>query len=183
MWLHWCSCSPAEIWFACAVFVAGVLGLALSGPVRMSAASGQRHGGQLTLGLLLSSLSVSTGLGHSAPLGCAQPPQLSGNGGCRQGSASHFSWPNLRPLSYSQPLQLLTSPSLSQLLRSAGVRLTSSLSSGLWTCLHRSVFPPLENLPPPLLPPLVSGVGKGPLLTSLCSASPPLGPLGRVTSE
>ena len=182
MLLRCCSFSPAEIWFACAVFVAGLSGFVLSGPVRMSAASGQRHVGQLTVRPLLSSLSVSTGLGHSAPLGCAQPPQLSGNGGCRQGSASHFSWPNLRPLSYSQPLQLLTSPSLSQLLRSAGVRLTSSLSPGLWTCLHRSVFPPLENLPPPLLPPLASGVGKGPLPTSRCSASPPLGPVGRVTS-
>ena len=154
MLLHWCSFSPAEIWFACAVFVAGLLGLVLSGPVRMSAASGQRHGGQLTLRLLLSSLSDSTGLRHSTPLGCAQPPQLSGNGGVWQGSASHFSWPNLRPLSYSQLLQLLTS--LSQLPSSAGLRLTSGLSSGLWTCLPRSVLPSLVNLPPTLSPPLAS---------------------------
>ena len=182
MLLRCCSSSPAEIWVACAVVVAGLLGLVVSGPVRMSAASGQRHGGQLTVRLLFSSLSDSTGLGHLAPLGCAQPPQLSGNGGCRQGSASHFSWPNLRLLRYSQPLQLLTSPTLSQLLPSAGLRLTSGLSSGLWTCLPRSVFPPLENLPPPLLPPLASGVGKGPPPTSHRSAILPLGPLGRVTS-
>ena len=81
MLLRCCSFSPAEIWFACAVFVAGLSGFVLSGPVRMSAASGQRHGGQLTLRLLLSSLSDSTGLGHLAPPGCVQPPQLSGNGG------------------------------------------------------------------------------------------------------
>ena len=111
------------IWFACAVSVAGLLGLVLSGPVRMSAASCQRHVGQLTLCLLLSSLSDSTGLGHLTPLGCAQPPQLSGNGGWRRDSASHFSWPQLRPLSYSQPLQLLTSLRLS----------AASLS---WTSAH-----------------------------------------------
>ena len=72
---------PADVWVACAVFVAGLYGLEMSGPVRLSAACGQRHGGQLTVHLLLSSLSDSTGLGHLAPLGCVQPPQLSGNGG------------------------------------------------------------------------------------------------------
>ena len=154
MLLRCCSFSPAEIWVACAVLVAGLLGLVVSGPVRMSAASGQRHCAQLTVRHLLSSLSDLTGLGHLAPPGCAQPPQLSGNGGCRQGSAPHFSWPNLRPLSYSQPLQLLTS--LSQLPISAELWLTSGLASWLWTCLPRSVLPPLVNVPPTLPPPLAS---------------------------
>ena len=81
MLLRCCNFNPAEIWVACAVLVAGLLGLVVSGPVRVSAAIIQRHGGQLTLRLLLSSLSDSTGLGHLAPPGCVQPPQLSGNGG------------------------------------------------------------------------------------------------------
>ena len=72
---------------------------------------------------------------------------------------------------------------VSQLLLLAGLRLASRRFAGLHACLPRSVSSPLESLPPPLLPPLASGVGKGPLATSRPSASPPLGPLGRVTSE
>ena len=121
MLLHWCSFSPAEILVACAVFVAGLLGLVLSGPVRMSAASGQRHGGQLTVRPLLNSLPDSAGLGHSAPFGCTQLPQLSGNGGCRHSSAVQLSWraggPSAIQLFAAAAAALLLSP---QLVASAG---------------------------------------------------------------
>ena len=49
----------------------------------------------------------STDLFSSAPFCCAQPLQLTGNGGWRQGSAAPLSWTSLRPCN-SQPLQLLT---------------------------------------------------------------------------
>ena len=148
MWLHCCSFCPAEIWFACAIFVAGLLELMLSGPVRMSAASGQRHGGQLTLRLLLSSLPDSTGLGHSAPRLCAAAAtvrQRRVSAGlsfplarARHGQAGLTSGPSTIRSRCSCSL-LGLSLSLSQLLPSAGLWLTSGLSlgSGL-ACLARS---------------------------------------------
>ena len=85
---------------------------------QLLSASGQRHGARLTVRLPLSSLSGSTGLGHSAPLSCAQPLQLSGNSGCRQGSAAPAGLPSAHQLfaaaaaAHSRTSQLLASAGL-----------------------------------------------------------------------
>ena len=170
------------------MFVAGLLGLVLFGPVRMSAASGQRHGGQLTLRLLLSSLPDSTGLGHSAPRLCAAAATV------RQRRVSAgLSFPLARARHgqaglTSGPSAIRSRCSCSPPLTSAGRFSWASLGSpsaaslGSWlACLAQSHL----LCKPPAIPPsplLASAVGKGPCPTVLRSASLPLGPVGPFTS-
>ena len=59
---------------------------------QLLSASGQPRVPRPTVRRPRGSLSGSTGLISSAPLGWAQLPQLSGNGGCRHSSAVQLSW-------------------------------------------------------------------------------------------
>ena len=73
---------------------------------------------RLTVRPPLSSLPGSTGLVSLAPFSCAQPLQLSGNSGCRQGSAAPAGLPSAHQLfaaaaaAHSRASQLLASAGL-----------------------------------------------------------------------
>ena len=146
-------------WVRCGVRRVGVLVSFWSS--QLLSASGQPRVSRPTVRRPCSSLPGSTGLISSAPLGWAQLPQPSGNGGCRQGSACHSRARGMVKLAKPPALQLfavaaaalLLSP---QLFASAGplsahllplrwapgspASLSLTSSANLLPCLRRHIW-------------------------------------------
>ena len=79
---------------------------------------------------------------------CRNRPATAGVGRAQlptRARAAWSSWPNLRPFSYSQPLQLLSSSHLSWSLQLGLSRLTFCRFAGLLARLPCSVSPPLQT--------------------------------------
>ena len=149
---------------------------------QLLSASGQPRVPRSTVRRPCGSLPGLTGLVSSAPLGCAQLPQLSGNGGCRHSSAVQLSWraAALKLFAVAAVAHLF-SP---QLLVPAG-SLSAHLLPHRWAPGSPALFSLTSSAEPPakpLSPPLAPVVGKGPCLTSLGSTCLPLGPMGPFTS-